>query len=64
MPGPKFGSNYCLLHHSASADVPYSILVPGLSQVNIIHTPSLPDDVKENMIHQTRPPSSIASLFS
>ena len=30
------------------------------SQVNDTHAPGHPHDVKENGIHQTRPPSSIA----
>lgn len=34
-------------------------LVPGVLQVSDLHTVGNPRDVKENMISQTRPPSSI-----
>ena len=43
---------------------PQCILVPCAPQVSDAHTPSRSHDVKENMIHQTRPPSSIAPLYS
>ena len=41
-----------------------NILLPPPPQVNNAHTSGRPHDVKENMIHQTRPPSSIAPWSS
>ncbi|PIO32677.1 hypothetical protein AB205_0217200 [Aquarana catesbeiana] len=42
----------------------YCILVLSLSQVSTSHAPGHPHDVKENVIHQTRPLSSIAPWSS
>lgn len=37
----------------------YHILVPGVPQISNVHTPGHPRDVKENVIYQARPPSTI-----
>lgn len=38
----------------------WCMLVPCVPQISNTHAPSHPRDVKQNVIHQTRPPSSIA----
>lgn len=41
-----------------------SILVPGVPKVSDAHASGQPKNVKENVVHQSRPPSSIAPWSS
>ncbi len=57
-----FPAEHCSKHHCLRRLVffPKCILVPCVPQISDTYAPGHPRDVKESMIHQTRPPSSIA----